>query len=209
MTHLTPAGPSNAPVRPSLAAPRLVGRWSYLPRAKWQQVLRWLSGWALVHAMLRLLGSLVGYRKDVALHLSDGQLIACQQRVLLGQPITNRDTTYALRTLTAISRFAWFPRPALFIGMFCLALGVLFGGLWMVQGARVADGVVLTVGAAVVALGIGADLALHALALQGKKRVGVQFHVRNAPALRIVGVAEDELDRFMDALAAHGAKLKG
>lgn len=207
MTKLTPSGFSEAATHPPNGALQLVGQCSYLPRRRWHQGLRWLSGWALVHALVRLLGRLIGYRHDVAMSLDHGQLMARHQRLLLGHPISHRDTTYALTTLTAISRFAAFPRPALFIGVFCLSLGVFLGGQWMVQGARVADGVVLMVGAAVVAVGVGVDLALHVLALGGHKRAGVDFHVKDAPALRIVGVADHDIDLFLGALARQGAKL--
>jgi hypothetical protein len=78
---------------------------------------------------------------------------------------------------------------------------VLLGGYLVFDGARGGAPLLLLLGAGVVALGSGVDLALNVLLPARDARVDVQVDLRDARSLRLGRVQQADADRLLQALS--------
>ena len=169
-------------------------------------LLRWASGWALLGWAGRLLLSAVGFRREARIALSDGWLEIQRRTLFWGRVISETEERRSLRSLLSAGRQVRYPALHLVVGIFSLACGVLLGGFFAWDAFRVGDRILLAM-ASVVFLGAGLDLALDILVPGRSGRVALDIRVEQGRGLRLIGVALDDADRFLTALAESVRRL--
>jgi len=188
-----------APTR-SAAGARIRGRVLAPRRRGALQVLRWVSGWALVAWIARGVGSLLGIRRDAELALGEKGLELREERFVLGRKVGEAVSELALGSIVEAGREVRYPSLHLLVGVLALSFGLLFGGLVLFDGARSGELTLMLAGAALALSGAGLDLALDVLVPARRGRVSVDLAVHRGRVVRLGRVPLDEADRFLGAL---------
>ncbi|HEY8430885.1 MAG TPA: hypothetical protein VIL20_21045, partial [Sandaracinaceae bacterium] len=180
--------------------PRLSGTMGRAPGRGSIEVLRWLSGWAILAWIARALAFVLGLRRSVEVRLSAGALEVRTKVSLLGRVVRESDETWRLEALEGAGRHVRYPAIHLLVGALALSFGVLFGGLVLFDGARSGELVLLMLASAIVLVGAGLDLALDVLVPGRRGRIAVDLRARSRRPLRLTRVPIDEADAFLRAL---------
>ncbi|HJL19102.1 MAG TPA: hypothetical protein RMH99_25790 [Sandaracinaceae bacterium LLY-WYZ-13_1] len=194
-------GADEAAVLPASVAGRL-GR---SPRRGVLEVLRWLSGWALLSWLLRGLAFVLGLRRTAELKLADDGVEVHIRVSLLGKVVREGDETWRFDALERAERQVRYPALPLLVGALALSVGVLFGGLVLFDGMRSGELVLLLVAAALLLGGAGLDLALDVLWPAKGGRVVVDLAGRSRRPLRLTRVPVEQADAFLRALRNRAA----
>jgi hypothetical protein len=188
---------------PASSTVRIRGRVARARRRGAAAVFAWASGWALLTWVARGIGSLLGFRREAELSLGDRGVEIREERFVLGRKVGESVVTVALTSIVAAGREVRYPSLHLLVGAVALSIGVLVGGLFVLDGVRSGERGLLIAGALLVLVGAALDLALEVLVPGGRGRVSVDLAVHRGRMLRVVGVPLEEADRFLTALARH------
>ena len=180
--------------------PRLRGRMLAPRRRGALQLVRWVSGWALIAWIARGIGALLGIRRDAELALGDQGLELREERFVLGRKVGEAVSRLAISSIVEAGREVRYPSLHLLIGVLALSFGLLFGGLVLFDGARSGELTLMLAGAALALTGAGLDLALDVLVPARRGRVSVDLAVHRGRVVRVGRVGLDEADRFLGAL---------
>jgi hypothetical protein len=164
-------------------------------------MLRWLSGFALLSALQRLLFSLVSLRRELEIELREEALWVRWHTSFFGRTVRMTEACYELQRVTGAFRRARFAMLSSLVSVLSLSLGVLLGGFFLFDGARGGAPWLLLAGAGLIALGAAVDLLLNVWWPAKRARVDLQVDLRGAPSLRVGHVAQLEADRMLDALS--------
>jgi hypothetical protein len=184
----------------ALVHPRIEGQLGRPPRAGALEVVRWLSGWALVAWLVRTLAFVLGVRRHAEVRLGRRGLEVHTRVSLLGRTVREREETWRLEALETASRQVRYPALHLLVGAVALSIGILFGGLVLFDGARSGELVLLGLAAVLVLGGAGLDLALDVLVPGRRGTVAVELRARAQRPLRLTRVRLEEADAFLRAL---------
>ncbi|MBX3249238.1 MAG: hypothetical protein KF901_18820 [Myxococcales bacterium] len=197
---LTEAG--RAPREPTQVSesPALVGALGAPPPSGARGVLRLVSGFALLQWILRALAFAVGLRQRGELRFEGGGLKLRKTTTLLGRVVREGEETFTLAAVASIGRTTRYPAIHLLVGALALAIGVLAGGLFFVDGVRSGETYLLLFGAGLVLAGGALDLALGVLVPGTRGRVAMQLGVLPRRRLQLRGVDAEGADRFLGAL---------
>lgn len=180
---------------------QLSGRTRRVPRQLAVEILRWISGWAFLAALLRIFLFCTGFRSVVEFSLRARVLHVREHVQWLGRTVREKKSQFdASRILGArrTARYAWWPS---LLGATSLALGILVGGLYGFDGIRTGSPSLLAVGALIVVVGAGFDFLL-ALLLEGLRgHVTLEVYPESTRAFSVSGVPTTDADNFLDALA--------
>ncbi len=165
------------------------------------EFLRLLTGWAALMWVGRAIGWLLGYRHEVELVLVDGAIRVLRERRLLGRVVRKSRETWTRRALASVGQRTGYRGWHLYVGSLMLALGVVIGGVYFVDGVRTGETYLLLVGAGAILIGGGLDFALHVLMphAQGRSAIDVRMLPRHGVSLH--GLTTKQADRFVDAVA--------
>ncbi len=179
---------------------RVIGRIGRVPSSSFSAVLRWVSGWALLSWVGRVLARSLDMRREAELELHDGALRVRRRTQLLGRMTSETEERNRLDLLQGAERSVRYPALHLLVGMVSLSVGILFGGIFLFDALVTGDRILLVVGLVVLA-GAGLDLVLDTLRPGWSRRVALQIQTRGSRKLRIVDVPLHEADRFLDELS--------
>lgn len=185
--------------QPALSA-SVAGRLGRSPRTGPIEVLRWISGLAIILWVLRALAFALGARWSGEVRLAKAGLEVRTRVSLLGRTVRERDETWTLDALEGAGRQVRYPALHLLVGAVALSTGVLFGGLVLFDGARSGELVLLSLAALLVLAGAGLDLALDVLVPARRGTVVVDLAARARRPLRLTRVSLEEADSFLRAL---------
>lgn len=140
----------------------IAGELSAGPRHPVVLVLLALSGILFAVWIARLLGRfLLRYRRPVELSTTgDGATLVVKTEIF-GRTIREQQIHYPIEALVYAAREIKYPRLALYVGIFAVAVGSYFGISLFIDGARAASPELLGIGAMVVALGVVLDFVLN------------------------------------------------
>jgi hypothetical protein len=187
----------------------LRGRPGRFPRGALRSLLRWVSGWALLIWIARVVLLAVGFRREAEVALYGNVLRVRVQTSLLGRLARSSEQVHALSALRSAKRAARYPSLPLVLGAICFALGVLLGGLFAFDAARVGDRA-LWLGAAAFALGGSALDLLFEVVIPGHRgRVVLDVDMGRGQGVRLAGVTIDEADQFLSELAQTVSIVQG
>ncbi len=186
---------------PPTAAPlRLTGRTASITRKPFLAALRWLTGFALLHAALRAIGFLLRFERELEVQL-DGSALRTQRRTLLfGRTIRKSDAVFPLMRIRGVRRYGRYALLRTVIGMLSLSFGVLIGGYFGFDAARGGASALLSASAVLCALGTGLDLAFDVLGSSVRGDVRLQIDLDGVRTLALSGVPSADADRFLDRL---------
>lgn len=183
---------------------RVHGRIGRAPGGGLREVLRWISGWALVSWLARGVAFLLGLRTEAELTLS-GPRIEVKTRVsLLGRTVREGEETWRVDALEGASRQTRYPSIHLAIGALALSGGILFGSLVLFDGVRSGELVLMLVAAGLVLGGAALDLALDILVPAQRGHVVLDVATRSRRPLRLTRVPLEQADAFLRALRQAG-----
>lgn len=168
-----------------------------LPKA----LLRWLSGFALLSALQRLVFSVVSLRRELEIELREEALWVRWHTSFFGRTVRATEACYELQRVTGAFRRARFAMLSSLVSVLSLSLGVFLGGFFLFDGARGGAPLLFLVGSGLIAVGAGLDLALNVWWPARHAQVDLQVDLRGAPSLRVGHVAQVEADRLLDALS--------
>jgi hypothetical protein len=181
-------------------SPRIGGSLGRSPRRGVIEVLRWLSGWALIAWLVRGIAFVLGVRRHAELRLAKGGLEVHTRVSLLGRTVREREETWRLDAIEGAGRQVRYPSIHLLVGAVALSIGVIFGGLVLFDGARSGEIMLLLIAAGLVIGGAGLDLALDVLVPAQRGRVSVDLTARSQRPLRLTRVPLEDADAFLRAL---------
>lgn len=184
----------------AVVSPRVSGAVGRVPRTRPLEVLRWVSGWALLSWVLRGLGFLVGVRRQAELRLGASELEVHTTWSLLGRTVREGTARWKRDALQGAGREVRYPALHLLVGAVTLSLGVLLGGLMFFDGVRSGELILLMIAAGLVLGGAALDLALDVFVPGGRGRVSMDVVLADTASIRLTRVRLDEADRFLRAL---------
>jgi hypothetical protein len=139
-------------------------------------VLMAVTGLLVLVPLVRLFGRIVlRYRCPAEMRVSQKGVTVITKTELLGRTLRERELVIPIESLSRASREVRYPRLALYIGLFALALGSYVGLSLFVDGARAGSPELLGMGALIVAVGVALDFGLSNLAPAGRGRCRVVF----------------------------------
>lgn len=183
------------------AALRIAGESRSPSRSLPIALLRWLSGFALLSALERLVCYLVAMRRELEIELRGETLCVRGRTSLFGRTLRSSEACYEVWRVTGAFRRARFALLRTVIGVLSVSLGILVGGYLVFDGARGGAPLLLWIGAGVVAIGSSIDLVLNVLLPASAARVDVQVDLRDAGSLRLGRVEQADADRLLEALS--------
>lgn len=169
-------------------------------------LLRLVSGFAALQWIFRGLGFALGVRRDGALRVERSGLRLRSQVRLLGRTVRSREETFAWPAVASVACSTRFVAMPHLVGAFLFALGVVIGGVWIFDGVRSGETVLLGLGAVAILVGGGLDYAITNAWPSARGRVAVELGVLPKRRLRLARVAEREAVAFVDALSAAHAR---
>jgi len=176
------------------------GRFTRTPASPGWEFLRLVTGWAALVWLANLVGWLLGYRHAVRLDLSPEAIRVRRERRLLGRVIRESRETWTRRALASVGQRVYQSALQLYVGSLMLALGVLIGGVYFVDGVRTGETYLLLVGAGAILIGGGLDFAMHVWLPTSRSQVVVDLRMLPRHALSIQGLTERDAGRFVDAV---------
>ena len=190
-------------------SPRLEGLLGRAPRSGAIELLRWVSGWALLSWLLRGIAFVLGVRRRAELRLSGGALEVKTRVTLLGRVVREGEETWRIDALEGAGRRVRYPTLHLLVGAIGLSFGVLFGGLVLFDGVRSGELVLVMIACGLLLGGAALDLALDVLWPGSKGRVVVDVSTRTRRPLRLTRVPLEQADAFLRALEAGARGRRG
>ncbi|MGE0786883.1 MAG: hypothetical protein AB7S26_14520 [Sandaracinaceae bacterium] len=188
--------------------PELEGVLMRAPRGGIVEVLRWLSGWALVSWLVRGALFLLGARRNARVRLSAGQLEVRTTTTLLGRTVRESQESLRVDALDSASRAVRYPAIHLMVGVIALSFGVLAGGLVLFDGVRSGELVLLTIACGLLLGGAALDLGLDVLVPARRGRVTVDLRARAQRPMRVSRVPLEQADAFLRALRQAAAQRR-
>jgi hypothetical protein len=141
-------------------------------------------------------------RRRAEVELRGQALTVRRETSLLGRPVRAVEQTHRLSELRAARRAARYPFVHLLLGVVCLSLGIVLGGLFFFDGARAGDLTLLLLAAALWLGGAGLDLALDVLVPARRGEVAVDLDLGKRARTRLTRVDQADADRLLSVLAA-------
>jgi hypothetical protein len=179
--------------------PKLTGTIGRVPKGGWPALVGWLSGWAVVCWIGRLLAKVVGLRRNAEVELLNGTLRVRTQTVLLGRLVQESEQVLTIESLQRVWKQSRYPAMHLAVGVIALSLGVLLGGRWAFDGVISGD-LVLLAGALLALAGSVLDLTLSTLWPSRSAKVAVEIDAKPGLRLRLIGVSMQSADRVLHEL---------
>ena len=176
------------------------GRLMRLPPTGFRGLLRLVSGFAVLEWVVRGILFALGLRRPAKLRVVEGGLRLKKRVVLLGRVIRETDETYTDRAVASVGRTHRWPALPLVAGALAFAGGVVIGGVWLFEGMRSGETVLLLAAAAAIFIGGGLDLGLSILLPARKKQVAVELAVLPKRRFQLVAVPEARAEAFVAAL---------
>jgi hypothetical protein len=164
-------------------------------------LLRWLSGFALLQALQRVVYFVIALRRESEIELRGDALWVRAQTRLFGRTLRSSEGCYEINRVTGAFRHARFALLRSVLGVLALALGLSCGGYLLFDGARGGAPWLLLLGVLLVQLGGGTELLLNVLLPARVARVDVQLDLRGARSLRLGHVVQTDADRLLEALS--------
>ena len=171
-----------------------------LPRKAWQRALRWLSGWATVEWLLRLLASLAGFGRQIRVEARGGGLLIDWELRLWGRSLRRGQWWSPFTDLKWVSREERFPGFFLLLSILALSLGIFFGGEMLAEGAAGGDTWVVLAAAGLIVVGVVFDLLCWMLYPLYRQHEGLEFCFDSRRGLRMQGVVRERAERFFAML---------
>ncbi len=169
-------------------------------------VLRLVTGFAVLQWLARGIAFALGVRRQGALRVERSGLRLRSDVRLLGRTVHTREETFAWPAVASIGRSKRFVALPHLVGASLFAVGVIIGGIWLFDGVRSGETVLLGLGAVAILVGGGLDYAITNAWPSTRGRVAVELGVLPKRRLRLGRVAEREAAAFVDALSAAHAR---
>jgi len=180
---------------------RVRGRVGRMQSGPVLSLLSWLSGVALLRWLLSLVFGAVGYWRDAEVELCGDAIRVRKNARLLGRIVRTSEQIHPVERLRFARRASRYPALHLVLGALCFAVGLLLGGVFAFDAARVGDGTLWLIAALLLGSGAGLDLAFEVLLPGRRGRVAIELDLERKERLRIVGVELAEADAILQALA--------
>jgi hypothetical protein len=120
---------------------------------------------------------------------------------VLGRVVRSSEQVHAVTIVRSAGRAARYPSLPLVLGAFFFALGIVLGGLFALDAARVGDRVLWFAAAAFVLTGSGLDL-LFEVVLPGRRgTVVLDVDFGSPHGVRLTGVPLADADHFLNELS--------
>ncbi len=161
---------------------------------------RWVTGWALLVGIGRGIAALLGREGSVSLSIQGRELRVREAGGLLGTSTAERTSVVPLTAILEASRERRHGQAALYAGAAALAVGVLTGGFLVFDGLRSGELVIATTGAALMALGVVADLGADWLARTRGQGIAVELVLPRGRVVRLIAPSSQRADAFLEAL---------
>jgi hypothetical protein len=179
---------------------KISGRLGRAPVGGIREVLRLISGVALLAWIVRTAGAAVGHRREAEVELRDDALKIRHRTHLLGRVVREGEDTYTIAAVAGAGRDVRYPSLHLLVGAVALSAGILAGGLVAFDGIRGGDTLLVVVAAAIILAGAGLDLALEVLIPGRTGRVALDLRMLPKRTVRLSRIPHEDADRFLAAL---------
>lgn len=181
-------------------ATRLSGRPGVAARSTAATVARLVTGLAALTWALRLVGNLVGIRREADMELVPGGLVVRSRLSLLGRIVREREERFTMAALAGVAREVRYPMVHLVVGLISLSAGILLGGLLAFDAIVTGETILLLLAAVLVFVGGALDLALDMFLPARAGRVSVDLSLLPGRRFRLERVPVETVDAFLATL---------
>jgi hypothetical protein len=178
-------------------AVRIHGIVAHVPEGLIRMGIRWVSGWALLNWLFRMILKTIGYRHQIEFILSEDSLSIERRVTVLSRLIRSAQEVTRVSAIESGARYIRYPALHLLIGALSLTFGILMGGMFLFDGVFAGDSALL-LAAFVVLLGAGLDLALDTVMPSRAGQVSIEVRIAKRKKIQLAGVPVDSADRFIE-----------
>lgn len=185
-----------------LEVPRLEG-YSFRARSGtlWT-VLRYITGWAVVDHLLRVLALWIGWRTETSVERVAHGFRVEEESTLWGRRISVKQSYLPLTAVKRFVLFHWHPRILLIGSVTSFTLGLLVGGTLVFEGVRTGDTWVLVAGAVLVLSGTLLDLLIEVVFPRLRGQAWVRVEGTDGRLLTLRGVRPETAERYWEYMRA-------
>lgn len=189
-----------APLSPSegVELRGVVGR---MPRFSVLRVLSHLIGLTLIVAVIRSFAYLVGYENEARVRLEQSALYVHRETRLFGRTLRVRDTSYTLSHIDCATREVGAPALPLLLGAASLALGTVFGTIWLSDGLARNDANLMLSAVLAFVAGVSIDMFFSGWAKLRGQRAGFEMDVDKRCVLALRRVEAEPAQRLVEQIA--------
>lgn len=170
------------------------------------ELLRWLTGWAVLAWLVRALGTVTGFARRGEVWLEAGALHARRCVAFWGTVVRESVETYPLASVAGVRRGARYPVLRLGLAAFGFGVAAFAGSFFLLDGLRGGTRSLVVVAACVWALGAGFDLVLRTWLPGARGRVGIEIDLLPRAGIRLRDVEAGEADAFVAELSRRLAR---
>ncbi|MEM7604043.1 MAG: hypothetical protein AAF411_01700 [Myxococcota bacterium] len=173
------------------------------------RILRWITGWALLMGLLRLLGALFRVQRGARIELTPRGVSVSTWLSLLGKRTIAQQALHHPGSVKALFTSESMSALPSTLGAAAFGLGVFAGAFFLVDGLMTGETVLLLIAAALVAGGAILDLGAAALARRSGRRGSLELAFDQKPGVRIEGLDPEAVERFAAAAAKQLGHVAG
>ena len=162
--------------------------------------VRWVTGVALLSWLVRGVLSLLGTQDTGEIRLVAGGIRFRRTTMFLGRMVRDRDVTLTNAALASVGREVRYPMIHTLVGLMGLAIGLLAGSVFVVDGVRSGETILLLIAGVAVGLGVGLDLGLDVLIPGHRGLVRLDVACLPRRVIRLENVPIADADRLVEVL---------
>ena len=170
------------------------------PPTRVGELVRGLSGFEVLRAVLLGPLRLLGYRRSGRLEVFRDAIVLEEESRFLGQKLRSRRQDLSPSSVARIERVERAPRALLVLGLCVLALLTWFGASVAFDGFAIGDPVLIAAGAGAMFVGLAIDYALYGLFRRARGQTRISLHLRDRRGVVRFGIERADADRVLEAL---------
>jgi hypothetical protein len=160
-----------------------------------------ITGLSLVVGLAKLLARYVlGYRRTGELTVTAQSIVYAEQTRLAGREIRNSTETILREDVLSVEIEERYPFLLILVGMSALAVGVMVGVIWILDGIQGEFTPWILSGVGVLLIGVLLDLALTTVTASLPGKLVLALHLPGGRTVRMVGVDETSARAVCGAL---------
>lgn len=177
--------------------------------AQLRHVLGWVTGLALLRWLLRGVFWILGGRHRSMLTMSRAGVRVTGDVVALGKVIRSKELCVDWSSVVVLETERRFPFLLSFVGVASFSLGLLAGGLFLFNGVRSGETILLIAGAGIALSGAGLDLLAQAFNALFRGRGTLTVRGAHHRTLVVAGIPTERLGEVCDSAITFQSAIRG
>lgn len=182
-------------------APAVAGVLGRVPSRPPVELVRWLTGWALLSWLGRTVSWLFGMSRRGAIAIGGESLRLRVEVVFWGRVIREDAEVLPIAAVSGVRRHVRYPVARLAVGAVVFGAGALCASVFLLDGLRSGSGGLVAVASGVLVLGAGLDLLLAIVWPGTRARVAIEVDLAGRARVRLRDVDAGAADSFVGEMS--------